>query len=206
MTTRDAIVAGAWACIQARGVKRASIAEIARYSGVSRATVYQYFADKRQIVDAVVAGASASVFKLMGQAMAKGDDLRSQLSLAAAFLAANRRPLHSSQTRFDVTGAALLLIDESGELLDGFTTFLEPYVVAAQVRGEIRSELVARATAEWFARILMSLFVTRSRSLDLDDPQTAARFVTEHFTIGVDSAMPLVFELSLAAANTRGGH
>jgi AcrR family transcriptional regulator len=187
MNTRDSIVAGAWACIQERGVKRANIAEIARRSGVSRATVYQYFADKREIIDAVVAGASKSVFKLMGQAMAQGSDLKSQLSLAAAFLAANRRSLHDGQSKFDAAGSALLLIDESGELLRGFTVFLEPYVAAAQVRGEVRSGLNPTAMAEWFARILMSLYVTRSQSLALDDPATAAQFVIDHFSVGIDS-------------------
>lgn len=190
MNTRDVIVAGAWTCIQARGVKRASIAEIARYSGVSRATVYQYFADKRDIVDAVVAGASASIFKLMGQQMATGDDLRSQLSLAAAFLAANRGSLHDGQARFDAAGSALLLIDESGELLEGFTNFLEPYVSAAKVRGELRPGLQVRSTSEWFARILMSLYVTRSRSLDLDDPAVAAAFVADHFVVSAGAATP----------------
>lgn len=186
MNTRDAIVAGAWACIQERGVKRANIAEIARKAGVSRPTVYQYFADKSEIIDAVVAGAAKSVFTLMGRAMASGGDLRSQLALAAGFLAANRRSLHEGQSKFDAAGSALLLIDESGELLKGCTRFLEPYVAAAQMRGEIRSGLNPVATAEWFARILMSLYVTRSQSLDLDDPGTAAAFITDHFVIGVE--------------------
>jgi AcrR family transcriptional regulator len=190
MNTRDSIVAGAWACIQERGVKRANIAEIARHSGVSRATVYQYFSDKREIIDAVIAGASRSVFKLMGQAMAQGGDLKSQLALAASFLVANRRSLHDGQSKFDAAGSALLLIDESGELLRGFTVFLEPYVAAAQVRGEVRSGLNPTAMAEWFARILMSLYVTRSQSLALDDPATAAQFVVDHFSVGVDSTAP----------------
>ncbi|MFI5507670.1 TetR/AcrR family transcriptional regulator [Mycobacterium sp. NPDC051804] len=190
MNTRDSIVAGAWACIQERGVKRANIAEIARQSGVSRATVYQYFADKREIIDAVVAGASKSVFKLMGQAMAQGIGLRAQLALAARFLAAHRQSLHQGQAKFDAAGSALLLIDESGELLQGFTTFLEPYVAAAQMRGEIRSGLNPVATSEWFARILMSLYVTRSQSLDLDDPAAAAQFVTDHFVIASDVGAP----------------
>lgn len=201
MDTRDAIVAGAWACIQDRGVKRANIAEIARQAGVSRATVYQYFADKREIIDAVVAGASKSVFTLMGRAMAGGSDLRSQLGLAAGFLAGNRRSLHEGQSKFDAAGSALLLIDESGELLKGFTAFLEPYVAAAQMRGEIRSGLNPAATAEWFARILISLYVTRSQSLRLDDPDTAAAFVIDHFVIAADATA--VDPLGLIAAPAR---
>lgn len=183
MDTRDTIIAGAWVCIQERGLQRASIAEIARQSGVSRGTVYQYFTDKSELVEAVVAGVSAAIFERMGKAMTHGNDLRSQLALAASYVARTRRPLHSGQKQFDEAATAMVLADQSGEMLRISAEFFEPYVEAARVRGEIRRDIDSRAAAEWFARIMISLYTTPSRVLDLDDPDVVARFVADHFSI-----------------------
>lgn len=183
MDTRDTIVAAAWSCIQERGVKGANIAEIARRAGLSRATVYLHFSDKTDLVDAVIAGVSAAIFKRMGRAMAQGSDLRAQLALAAAFIARTRKALHDGQEHFDPSRAAAVLADQTGEALARAVVFFDPYVRAAQDRGEIRPELDTRAVSEWFARILFSLYVTPSSVLDLEDPTTAARFVSDHFVI-----------------------
>jgi AcrR family transcriptional regulator len=50
---RDAILEAALAIIAREGFHRASVAEIAGTAHVSRATVYQYFADKRDILRAL---------------------------------------------------------------------------------------------------------------------------------------------------------
>lgn len=192
MNTRDTIVAAAWTCIQDRGVKRASIAEIARRAGVSRATVYLYFGDRSDLLDAVVAGVSAAIFKRMGQAMACASDLKSQLGLAAAFIARTRQSLHASQESFDRSKAAVVLADESGEALGRAVAFFDPYVRAAQDRGEIRADLDTRVVSEWFARILFSLYVTPSTVLDLNDPEVASRFVTDQFSIVAEPMQTLI--------------
>lgn len=67
-----------------------------------------------------------------------------------------------------------------GECVD----FLAPYLSAAKLTGEVRKDLNVEAAGEWFARILFSLFSTPSSTLDLDDPDVVARFVTEHVVRG----------------------
>ncbi len=53
-------------------------------------------------------------------------------------------------------------------------------------QGEVRRDLDVDAAAEWFARMLFSLFLTPSERLDLDDADAVTEFVREHVVRGFD--------------------
>jgi len=78
----------------------------------------------------------------------------------------------------------LMLTKNAATLLEECTDFLAPYISAARVTGEVRNELDITTAAEWFARMLFSLFTTPSPRIDMRDDDTVADFVRPYVVRG----------------------
>jgi AcrR family transcriptional regulator len=189
--TRELIVESAYACFRRQGLQKATIVDIARTAGVSRSTIYEYFSDKGAIVEACAEHASERFYREMTTAMNRGDSLEDKLSRAAVFVTQARRVI-SSEKYFDEDAVSLLLTKDAAVLLRECVDFFTPYLSAARLTGEVRKDLDVEAAAEWFARILFSLFSTPSSTLNMDDPGVAAEFVRAHVVRGFagDRARP----------------
>jgi AcrR family transcriptional regulator len=177
--TREAILAAAWACFRRLGLRKTTIAEIGRAAGVSRGTVYQYFHDKADIVQASAESLSQMFYRQMTLVMENGTTLADKLGLAAAFVSQARRFIEQNERFFDADEVSLLLTKNAGTLMRECVDFLAPHLQAAKVTGEVRRDLDVQAAGEWFARILFSLFSTPSSTLDMDDPEVVRCFVNE---------------------------
>ena len=70
--TRLVILEAALRCFRTRGVHKTTIIEIGRDAGVSRSTVYEYFPDKRAVVDAASEHALQLFYRSMARAMDRG--------------------------------------------------------------------------------------------------------------------------------------
>jgi AcrR family transcriptional regulator len=198
-STRDAILRGAWLCFQEKGPDKTTIAAISRRAGVSRGTVYQYFADKEAVFRATTEQASQAFYAAMADQLAPLETLREQLGEVAAFVVASKGWLPSWGEAFDAERVALITTVYSTVLLTDFVAFLSPYLEIAKTRGEVSVELDVSAAAEWLARLLLSLFTTPSPHIDLDDPDIARAFVESFAGAGLQSATPL-------SVTPRSGH
>jgi hypothetical protein len=139
------------------------------------------------IVDAASEHASQLVYRGMALAMDRGGTLEDKLSRAAVVVT-RARPFIDPERLSDAAEIDLLLTRNAGALLRECGEFLAPYLTAAKLTGEVRKSLDVTAAAEWFARMLFSLFMTPSERLDLKDTDAVADFVREHVVRGyVDS-------------------
>ncbi|MCW2520963.1 MAG: TetR family transcriptional regulator [Mycobacterium sp.] len=78
----------------------------------------------------------------------------------------------------------MLLNRSAAALLGECRQFLAPYLAAAKLTVEVRRSLDVDAAAEWFARMLFSLFMTPSARLDPNDAAAVTAFVREHVVRG----------------------
>ena len=181
--TRELIIESAFDCFRRHGLDKTTIVDIARAADVSRSTVYEYFRDKAQIVEACAEGASQKFYREMASAMRKGETLEDQLVLAGVFVTRARRVIEP-EDYFDEDEVSLLLTKNAAVLLRECTEFLAPYLAAAKLTGEVRKDLDTVAAGEWYARMLFSLFSTPSASLDMDDARVVGEFVRAHAVRG----------------------
>jgi AcrR family transcriptional regulator len=181
--TRDVIIEAAMACFGRQGLNKTTVVDIARAADVSRSTVYEYFRDKAEIVEACAEHSSQRFYREMARAMGRGESLEDKLTLAAVFVTRARR-IVEPEMYFDADEVSLLLTKNAAVLLRECGEFLAPYLAAAKLTGEVRKELDVVAAGEWFARMLFSLFSTPSSTLDMDDDEVVAGFVRSHVVQG----------------------
>lgn len=187
--TRELIIKSAYECFCRKGLHKTTIVDIARSANVSRSTIYEYFSDKSAIVEACAEHASEQFYREMSQAMDRGRSLEEKLSHAAVFVTQARRAIASGKY-FDEDAISLLLTKDAAVLLRECVEFFAPSLSAARLTGEVRKDLDVAAAAEWYARILFSLFSTPSSTLDMDDPDVVAEFVRAHVVRGFAGDRP----------------
>jgi AcrR family transcriptional regulator len=181
--TRTVIVEAALSCFRTQGLRKTSVVDIAHAASVSRSTIYEYFPDKRAIVDAASEHASQSFYRGMARAMAAGNSLEDKLANAAVAVTRARRFI-APERLSDAAEVNMLLNRNAAALLGEVGQFLAPYLAAAKLTGEVRRSLDVDAAAEWFARMLFSLFMTPSARLDPNDAAAVTAFVREHVVRG----------------------
>ena len=166
--TRDAIISAAFACFRNQGLRKTTIVDIARAADLSRSTFYEYFRDKETIVETCAEVASQSFYRKLAKAIDRdgGSTLEDKLVRAGVFVTQARRVVEP-ETYFDQEVVDLMLTKNAATLLQECSEFLAPYVSAAKLTGEVRSNLDIHWASEWFARMLFSLFTTPSPYLDI---------------------------------------
>jgi AcrR family transcriptional regulator len=177
--TRELIIESALDCFRRQGLNKTTIVDIARAADISRSTVYEYFRDKAEILEACAEHSSQRFYREMSKAMSRGESLEEKLALAAVFVTRARRFVEP-EMYFDADEVSLLLTKNAAVLLRECGEFLAPYLTAAKLTGEVRKDLDVTAAGEWFARMLISLFTTRSATLNMDDDAIIADFVRSY--------------------------
>lgn len=183
--TRDAIISAAFACFRTQGLRKTTIVDIAKAAEVSRSTFYEYFRDKETIVEACAEAASQRFYRNMATAIDRhgGSTLEGRLVRAAIFVTQARRVVEP-EAYFDEEEVNLMMTKNAATLLKECADFLAPYVVAARLTGEVRSDLDIASATEWFARMLFSLFTTPSPNIDMRDDDEVAAFVRPYVVNG----------------------
>jgi AcrR family transcriptional regulator len=187
--TREAIVESAMACFGRHGLDKTTVVDIAREANVSRSTVYEYFRDKAEIVEACAEHSSQKFYREMAAAMGKGETLEDKLTRAAVFVTTARRFVEPERY-FDADEVSLLLTKNAAVLLRECGEFLAPYLAAAKLTGEVRKDLDVAAAGEWYARMLFSLFSTPSATMNMDNPRVVSDFVRAHVVRGFTPDRP----------------
>ena len=194
--TRLMIVEAALRCYRSQGVRKTTMIDIGRSAGLSRSTIYEYFRDKRAVVDATSEHASQLFYRSLARAMDRGGSLEDKLSRAAVAVTRGRRFMDPEKLS-DPGEVQMLLNRNAGALLVECGDFLAPCLNAAKLTGEVRKTLDVDAAAEWFARMLFSLFMFPSARVDVTDSGAVSAFVREHVVRGYIDQGP--------AGSRRGG-
>ena len=187
--TRVAIIVAALNCFRTQGLRKTTMVDITRAAGVSRSTTYEYFSDKASIVEAAAEHVSQLFYRELAKAMDRGSTLEDKLTRAAV-LVTRARQLLEPEKYFDADEVSLLMTKNAATLLRECGDFLAPYLTAARVTGEVRKNLDVEAAAEWYARMLFSLFSTPSDRFDMSDPNVVGAFVRQHAVQGFTGPAP----------------
>lgn len=174
----DRILAAASSVFQDRGIADGTMSEIARCAGVGRATLYRYFPGKDVVLEALVLREARDLFALLDTELGADDEPGSMFErgLLAALGHLRVHPLLQRVLREEPESILPLLTVQGAPLLEAAVDFATPYIERA-VKTERLAPVDARAAAEWGARILLSLLLTPSVVVDLDDPVQVRSFV-----------------------------
>ncbi len=184
--THDRIVDAAEACIRRWGIRRVSMNDVAREAGVSRGSVYRYFADRAALVQAVLERTSERQIATAEPAIRRRRTLAGKVAEAAAFIRAHVDDDLSLglRARPDEPELATIRLAQAGRTLERWVEFWVPYLSDARDRGEVRRDLDVREAAEWIMRILISFVTVRSITFDLADPEQVRRYVEDYLVRG----------------------
>lgn len=178
---------GALVCIGRYGMAKTTVDDVARVSGVSRATIYRYFPGGRdQVVADVVAWEVGRFFQRLGEAVADSPELASLVEEGLRFA-------HRAVAEHEVLQRVLatephrllpVLTVSSDRILPLVAGFLVPYLERERAAGRLRAGVEVERAADFLARMLLS-WISAPGAWDLDDPQQRATLVRGQLLAGI---------------------
>jgi AcrR family transcriptional regulator len=160
---RERLVDAAEACIDRFGLAKTTLEDIAGEAAVSRATVYRYFANRDELMLAVLLrDLDRSRERDLEEFFEGADDPaafgRALVDAAVYLLSAIRNsPKLQLLLQREGPGFTSTISGASEALFAQWIDDVAPYLAAAQTAGLLRSDLDAAETAEWILRIILSL-------------------------------------------------
>lgn len=174
------------------GLRRVSMGDVATEAGLSRASVYRYFPDRRALVDAVLARTAARFVAASEPTVDGGATLAEQVAAAARFIVGHRNDetfslgLSAGDSLF-----AELLTTHNDKLFAEWVEFWPPRLSRAQAAGEVAADIDPHQAGEWIVRLLFSFAVFPSSTrIDLDRPEEVLAFVQAHLLAGLAPRTP----------------
>ena len=169
---RDAVLAGAYACIAQAGLAKTTLDDVAAASGVSRATIYRLFPGGRdQLLREAVGWEMTRFFARLAEAVDGAPDLTARFETALRY--AHRAVLeHAVLQRVLATEPEALLplmTVEQHRVLRYITDYLRPLLAVEAAAGRLRPGVDVDQAADYLARMGLSLIGSPGR-WDLDDP------------------------------------
>ena len=179
---RDRVLEAAYECIGRFGMGKTTIDDVAKVSGISRATIYRLFpGGKDQLLRETVGWEMTRFFVSLAEAVVSAPDFPSLVEEALVF--AHRRVReHEVLQKVLVTEPDRLLplmTVESERVVAAITNFVRPYLEAEDAAGRLRAGVDVDQSADWVARTTLSL-IGSPGSNDLDDPAAVRHLVRTH--------------------------
>lgn len=170
------------------GLRKVSMADVGVEAGMSRASVYRYFADRQALIDAVLARTAARFVSASEAAVDAGETLASQVAEAAVFIVSHRDDDEYNLGLPAGTDSLFttLVTSHHDRLFAEWVEFWQPRLAAAERRGEIGAGLDWRQAGEWIVRLLFSFAVFPTLAgADEPDPAALRGFVEAHIVRGL---------------------
>ena len=185
VTKRVAIVDGALACIAAKGLRATTVDDVARASGMSRATLYRTIPGGRDaIIQATAETEVARFFSALAVAMGAASNL--ETALVAGITT-------SARWISDSPALSTLLDDEPWVVLRhiSFGQMDRALTLAVDFTGPffgrwLEPEQAARA-ADWAVRIVTSYLTSPSTEIDLTNTDQVRHLVRQFVLPGVEA-------------------
>jgi AcrR family transcriptional regulator len=179
LDARDGVCAGAYECVARFGLAKTTVDDVARASGVSRATIYRMFPGGRdQLLRETVGWEMTRFFASLAVAVADADDLETRLErgLAFAHQAVVEHAVLQKILTTEPDALLPLMTIEQHRVLGYIVEYLRPLLVAERDAGRLRPDVDLDLAADYVARMLLSLIGTPGR-WDLTDPAEVQHLV-----------------------------
>lgn len=176
---RDILLDAAYAVFERDGVSGGSMTAVAEQARVGRATLYRHYAGKDTLVVALVLREARRLFVALDAELGADEDPASLLrrGLLTALRHLRDHSLLRRMLRDEPESILPYLTVRAAPLLEAAVEFASPYIERA-VKARRMPPTHPRLAAEWAARVLLSLLLTPSVVLDLDDDVQLETFVT----------------------------
>jgi AcrR family transcriptional regulator len=191
---RERVLAGAYDCVARFGLGKTTVDDVARASGVSRATIYRLFAGGRdQLLRETVGWEMNHFFVRLAEAVDGAPDFSTRLEQGLAFA---RRSVLEHQVLQKVLASEPdtllpLMTIEQHRVLGFITAYLRPLLVTEGEAGRLRPGVDVDAAADHVARLLLSLIGSPGR-WDLADPMAVRQLVREELLGGILEPSPAI--------------
>lgn len=189
LTLRERVLEAAYACVARFGLGKTTVEDVAKESGVSRATIYRSFPGGRdELIREVVAWESGRFLGRLAEAAAGAPDLASLLEEALRFAhrAVNEHAVLQKVLATEPERLIPMLTIDS-RLLEVTRDFVVPYLEREEAQGRLPTDVDRSDAADYIARMLLSL-IGSPGSWDLDDPAEVSRVVREQILAGLAHA------------------
>ena len=187
LTLRDRLLAATYQCVSRFGLGKTTIEDVAKESGLSRATIYRQFPGGRdELLLETVGWELANYFNALADHVRDAPDLEQLLERGLGYA-------HRSVTEHVVLRKILdteperllpLLTVESAKTLPFIADFLLPYLAREEVAGTLRAGVDLDRAAEYLARAVLSL-IGAPGSFDLEDPDQVHALVRRELLGGI---------------------
>jgi AcrR family transcriptional regulator len=184
---RERVLAGTYACVARFGMGKTTIDDVAKESGVSRASIYRLFpGGKDQLLREAVGWEMNRFFARLAEQVYDAPDFATLLERALVFAHDSLRE-HEVLQKVLVTEPDRLLplvTVEQHRVVRFITAFLLPYLEREQQQGRLREGVDLEAAADYVARMVLSLIGSPGR-WDMDDPDEVRRLVRDELLGGI---------------------
>lgn len=187
LSLHDRLLAATYRCVERFGLAKTTIDDIAKESGISRATIYRQFAGGREeLLLETVGWELSNYFTQLADQVRDAPTLAELLSTGLAFAHRSIAEHRVLRKIMDTEPERLLplLTTESAKSLPFIADFLLPYLRREVDVGRLRPGVDIDRAAEYLARAILSLIGAPGR-WDLADPDQVADLVRVELLGGI---------------------
>jgi AcrR family transcriptional regulator len=185
---RRQILRAARECFVRVGITGTSMLDVAHAAGVSRGTVYRYFADRATLVREFADWQNQRFRREADVRLSRFDQIEDQLAEFAVFMIEymERGGATAEQAvRVNTEIHALFMNNPTDAVFGGLIEWTEGLLATARARGQIRADLDLRHAAEWISRAYVSLASFPGVTFETSKPDELYAFVRSFIVRGL---------------------
>jgi AcrR family transcriptional regulator len=180
---RTRILEATLACVDRRGLAKTSLEDVATEAGVSRATVYRYFAGGReQLISDTVSWEVLRFLLRLAEAMEPEPDLEAKLVRGIVF--GHQAILDHLLLQRVLLSEPELLLTEFHTSLPGFADVVRDYLAGLLATATLREGVDSTDAADYLSHLFLSYLGSHGR-WDLADEASVRELVRTQFLAGI---------------------
>jgi len=185
--SRRRVLEGAYDCIARRGMAKTTVDDVAAASGVSRATIYRLFpGGTEEVLRETVGWEMDRFFLHLGEELGDAADFPEFLERALPLARRELREHEVLQKVLETEPERLnaLITVQQHRVIGAIAAYFLPLLLRDQEAGTVRTGVDLEQTAEYVARLSLSLIASPGRH-DLADPAEVRHLVRRELLGGV---------------------